>query len=91
MKSSIFRDITLRSSLKLTDVSEEHVAYIFRVEEHAKQETSVKAGCKSSEISVDFQRTTRCYVPEETILHNHYCENLKRYIICSRSTSYEIW
>jgi hypothetical protein len=64
-----------------TDISEEHTASIFRVEEEAKQETSVKAGGKqsdpaayssvlkietfSSETSVDFQRTTRLYIPED--------------------------
>jgi hypothetical protein len=30
--------------LKSTDVSEEHVASIFRIEEYAEQETSIKAG-----------------------------------------------
>jgi hypothetical protein len=38
----------------------------------------------SSETSVDFQRTTRRYIPEDSTLHNHRCENLKSYIvICS--------
>jgi hypothetical protein len=37
MKNSIFWD---------TDISEEHVASIFSVEEQATQETSVKAGGK---------------------------------------------
>jgi hypothetical protein len=47
MKIFIFWDIT--------DVSEEHVASVFRVEERAKQETSVKQVAKcSSETSVDF-------------------------------------
>jgi hypothetical protein len=32
----------------------------------------------SSETSVDFQRTTRRYNPEDGTLHNHRCENLKR-------------
>jgi hypothetical protein len=31
----------------------------------------------SSETSVDFQRTTRRYIPEGSTLHNHRCENLK--------------
>jgi hypothetical protein len=31
-----------------TDISEEHVASIFRVEEYAKQETSVKVDGKQS-------------------------------------------
>jgi hypothetical protein len=34
----------------------------------------------SSETSVDFQRTTRRYIPEERTLHNHRYENLKFYI-----------
>jgi hypothetical protein len=34
--------------LKSTDVSEEHVASIFRAEEKSEQETSVKAGGKQS-------------------------------------------
>jgi hypothetical protein len=31
----------------------------------------------SSEISVDTQRTTLRYIPEDNTLHNHRCENLK--------------
>jgi hypothetical protein len=31
----------------------------------------------SSETSVDFERTTRRYIPEVSTLHNHRCENLK--------------
>jgi hypothetical protein len=38
----IFCDITLCSPLKITDVSEEHIASIFRVTEQAKQKTSMK-------------------------------------------------
>jgi hypothetical protein len=30
-------------------------------------------------MSVDFQRTTLRYIPEEITLHNHRCENLKSY------------
>jgi hypothetical protein len=33
----------------------------------------------SSETSVKFQRTTRRYIPEESSLHSHRCENLKPY------------
>jgi hypothetical protein len=32
-----------------------------------------------SETLVDFQRTTMRYIPEESTLHNHRCENLKFY------------
>jgi hypothetical protein len=31
------------------------------------------------ETSVDFQRTTQRYIPEDLTLHNHHCENLKAY------------
>jgi hypothetical protein len=31
----------------------------------------------SSETSVDVQRTTRRYIPEDSTLHDHRCENLK--------------
>jgi hypothetical protein len=30
-----------------------------------------------SEMSVDFQRTTRYHIPEDSTLHNYLCENLK--------------
>jgi hypothetical protein len=33
----------------------------------------------SSETSVDFQRTTRCCIPEERALHSHRFKNLKSY------------
>jgi hypothetical protein len=33
-----------------------------------------------SETSVDFQRTTRSYMPEDMILYNLRCENLKSWI-----------
>jgi hypothetical protein len=35
----------------------------------------------SSETLVDFQRTTQCHIPEDITLHNHFCENLKSYIL----------
>jgi hypothetical protein len=37
----------------------------------------------SSETSVDFQRTTRRYIPEDSSLHNHRCEYLKSYAFLS--------
>jgi hypothetical protein len=42
MKSSVFWVIAPCSPSKSTNVSEEHVASIFRVEEYAKQDTSMK-------------------------------------------------
>jgi hypothetical protein len=37
----------------------------------------------SSETSVDFQQTTRRYIPQDSTVHNHRCENLKPYIMLS--------
>jgi hypothetical protein len=34
----------------------------------------------SSETSVDIQRITLCYIPEDSTLHNHRSENLESYI-----------
>jgi hypothetical protein len=31
----------------------------------------------SSEMSIDFQRTTWRYVPEDATLYNHRCDNIK--------------
>jgi hypothetical protein len=31
----------------------------------------------SSETSIHFQQTSQFYIPEDIILHNHRCENLK--------------
>jgi hypothetical protein len=53
MNSSVFWDITPWVRWKSTDVPEEHIASIFRVEEQAKQETSM---------------TARRYIPEDTTL-----------------------
>jgi hypothetical protein len=36
-------------------------------------------GDMSPEKSVEFQQTTRRYIPEDRKLHNHRCENLKSY------------
>jgi hypothetical protein len=33
----------------------------------------------SSETSIDFQKTTRLYVPEYNTLYNNRCQNLKSY------------
>jgi hypothetical protein len=70
LKSYIFWDIMLCSWLQVT-FFEAHIASIFGVK--------VEAPC-SSEMSVDFQQTTWNYIPEDRILHNHCCENLRFYI-----------
>jgi hypothetical protein len=33
-----------------------------------------------SEMSVDFQRTTECYIPEDRTLNNHSYENVRSYM-----------
>jgi hypothetical protein len=35
----------------------------------------------STETSVDFQRNTRPYIPEDRTLHNYRCEYLKSYFL----------
>jgi hypothetical protein len=43
-----------------------------------------------SETSVDFQRITPRYIPEDNTVHNHRCENLKSYkdrLICDGATA----
>jgi hypothetical protein len=37
----------------------------------------------SSEMLVDFQQTTKSYIPGGRSLHDHHCENLKSYILRS--------
>jgi hypothetical protein len=54
--------------LQIMDVLEEHVTFVFTVEEQAKQETSVKHIAS---------RATRRYIPEGRTLHNRCCENLR--------------
>jgi hypothetical protein len=43
MKQFVFCDITLCNPAKATDVSEEHIATIFRVDEYDKPETNMAA------------------------------------------------
>jgi hypothetical protein len=40
--------------------------------------------------NVGWQRTTRCYIPEESTLHNHRCENLKSYRMDKCSCIYRL-
>jgi hypothetical protein len=42
----------------------------------------------SSATSVDFQQSTLRYMPEDRILYNHYCENLKFYGLVAISQNY---
>jgi hypothetical protein len=66
------------------DVSEELMSSIFRVEKNPtkipvwKQVAGIEAIC-SSWRSLDFQQTTRRYIPEDRPRHNHCCEILRPY------------
>jgi hypothetical protein len=42
----------------------------------------------SSEASVDFQRTTRRYIPEDRTLHDHRCKNITFYLELDFSKNY---
>jgi hypothetical protein len=57
-----------------TDVSEERIASIFRVEKSASEEPAWAGGCSHT-------RSTRRQIPEDSILHSHRREHLKSYII----------
>jgi hypothetical protein len=75
-----------------TDVSEEHVASIFRNQHEAdcyqlhagfllSLRTLKMAVICYSEMSADFQRDSPRYIPEDETPCNHYSENLKYYKI----------
>jgi hypothetical protein len=68
MKSTIFWDITYRLHLQG-----------WKTKLSKKPAWKQEAIC-SSETSLDTQRTTWRYIPEDSTLHNHRCENLKSYI-----------
>jgi hypothetical protein len=88
LKNSVFLDITPCSPLKVN----RRFGGIYRLHpaEFAFPFTLVylstysfirklKAIC-SSEASICLQRATRSYIPENSTLRNHRCENLKSYI-----------
>jgi hypothetical protein len=74
-----------RVDLVLTDVSDESIASIFRVEKNASEGPACFSTMKievirSSETSVN-TRTTQHDIPEDGILHSQRCENLTSYKI----------
>jgi hypothetical protein len=79
---------------KSTDVSKEHIASVFSVEESAEQETSVKAIGKilkmeaiySSELFVHVQRDTQHFMPEDRTV-NKYNNGLLQGYICRPTAS----
>jgi hypothetical protein len=80
MKSTIFWDITPSTPLSVNRRSGGTYRLHLQGRKKVQQETSVEAIC-SSETSVDTQRTTWCYIPEDGTLHNQCCKNLKSYTV----------
>jgi hypothetical protein len=67
VKSAVLWDVTACNPVKLTYVSEEVAASVFRVEEESKQQADME-GANSSETSVYFCLTTLRHIPEDSIL-----------------------
>jgi hypothetical protein len=79
--------------LVLTNVSERHVASIFRVEKSASEEPAWAGGCRLS--SVCSHRpvhtiSTRFHIPKDGILHSHRCENFQSYILLTDLHKFDI-
>jgi hypothetical protein len=88
LKSTMFRDITPCSPLKVNRhfggtyyYAEPCLSPAFGLVSCSAYSSTLKmeAIC-TSDTSVDFQRTTRHCIPEDSTVHNHRCENLKSYI-----------
>jgi hypothetical protein len=79
-------DVTPYSPVKVNISFGKHTASIFTVERVNSARKSMEMEAKLSfETTVDFQRTTQRYIPEDRTLHNHRCDNLKplyRYLLC---------
>jgi hypothetical protein len=75
-------------------VSEEHITSVFRSKGKTRDQSGAGSSLDSclaySSIwrwrlyvppkrLLAFQRTTRCYTPEDTTVHNHRCENIRSY------------
>jgi hypothetical protein len=79
MESAIFWDITPCRSLSVN--RRFGGTYRFHLQgTKISREGYQRESRWQAETPVDFQRTTRRYIPEDVILHNHRCENLKSYI-----------
>jgi hypothetical protein len=81
MESSIFWDIKQCSPLIFNGRFGEICRLHLQDRRIKEARNEHEAGSAYYETSVDFQRRTRRYIPENRILHNHRCENLKSYNI----------
>jgi hypothetical protein len=78
--ASIFRVEEINPDLRLADNADCHLLACWFLAELISSTLRMEAIC-SSETSVETQRTTRRYTPEDDTLHNHRCENIKSYSI----------
>jgi hypothetical protein len=81
-----FQLLVYNINFKIIDWESSLYLLVIFITTRTQYRTSLKGGplkieaiC-SFETSVEFKRTTRCYIPEDSTLHNHRCENLKSYI-----------
>jgi hypothetical protein len=74
-----FSEMLRRVALVRSDVSDEHVA-ANGFPTSPNLVTLIMEALRSSEMSV-LTRTTLCNITEDGILHSHYRENLKSYIV----------
>jgi hypothetical protein len=94
MKSTIFWDITMCSPLKASQrfggTYRHHLQGWICWARHGLPPAFTLVSCSvdstlktkvmySSKTLANFHRTTWCYIPENSNLHNHHCENLKSY------------
>jgi hypothetical protein len=72
-ESALFWDRTSRSPLKFN----RRLPPVFTQVSCSAYSIMKLEAIYSSETSIDFERTTRRYIPEDMTLHNHRCENLQ--------------
>jgi hypothetical protein len=83
MKNPVSWDTALCSPLKVNRIIGCSVllATCFVLVSHLVYSSTLKRGATCfSEASVEFQRSTRRYIPEDRTVHNHRCDSLKSYI-----------
>jgi hypothetical protein len=77
LTEGIFFEI-LHTSLMLVFIAGTNILKSYQHEAGSKQALKMES-TRSSETLVDFQRTTRRYIPEDGTFYNHRCENVKSY------------
>jgi hypothetical protein len=77
------QDTNFRNAVSLAELPTSAACHLFfTLVSCSAYSSTLKMGATCfSETSVDFQRTTRHYIPEYRTLHNHRCENFKSYML----------